>query len=135
MIQWATHKNSVPSSISTFLKIFGNTLLRCPMYRQHFLTSTVFQNVEIPSTSCCLVVGFTSLRINSFSSCQRFSMGLASGDSGGGTPPVYTSTFVKLFSSARTMFRIIVLHEAVSSGWGELFLKKWYKCFLQNLTK
>ena len=37
----------------------------------------------MPSMSCCLVVGFTSLHKNSFISCQRFSIGLQSGDSAG----------------------------------------------------
>ena len=51
------------------------------MYLSHFLLSTVAQNCLIPSISCSLVIGFTSLLINSLSSCQRFSIGLRSGDS------------------------------------------------------
>jgi len=40
----------------------------------------MFQNWDIPSTNSSLFLGFTSLRIYSFSSCHKFSLGLQSGD-------------------------------------------------------
>lgn len=83
--KWRMAGILIPVASPPFSIIFSNPLLRCPMYQQHFLTSTVFQIVEIPSTNCCLVVGFTALCMNCFISCQRFSIGFASGDSGGYT--------------------------------------------------
>ena len=59
----------------------GKTFFRCPMYFKHLAISTVLQNRIIPSISWSLVVGLASLRMNSLSSCQRFSIGLRSGDS------------------------------------------------------
>lgn len=53
------------------------------MYRVHLATSTVSQNCSIPCTNSSFVRGFTSRLRNSLSSCQRFSIGLQSGDSGG----------------------------------------------------
>ena len=53
------------------------------MYLQHFSLVTVLQNARIPSMSSCFTFGLTSRRMYSFSSCQRFSMGFKSGDSGG----------------------------------------------------
>ena len=53
------------------------------MYLLHVCTSTVFQNRWMPEISSDFVFGLTSHLINSFNSCQRFSIGLASGDSGG----------------------------------------------------
>ena len=53
------------------------------MYLLHFCASTVFQNRENPVTSWDFVVGFTLRLRNSFNSCQTFSMGFMSGDSGG----------------------------------------------------
>ncbi len=53
------------------------------MYLVHFGMSTVSQKRWIPSKSSSFVRGFTSRRKNSFSSCQIFSIGLRSGDSGG----------------------------------------------------
>ena len=52
------------------------------MYLPHFTLSTVLQNIVMPSTSSCLHFGLTSLRMNSFNSCPKFSIGLQSGDSG-----------------------------------------------------
>ena len=49
------------------------------MYFLHLFTSTVFQNCLVPIVSSDLVVGLTSLLMNS---CQRFSIGFRSGDSG-----------------------------------------------------
>ena len=63
----------------------GNTLRKCLIYLLHLLTFTVFQKFLIPCTSSSLFLGFTSRLINSFISCHKFSMGLASGDSGGVT--------------------------------------------------
>ena len=45
--------------------------------------STVDQNVEMPLISSCLLFGLISLLKYSFISCQRFSIGFKSGDSGG----------------------------------------------------
>lgn len=53
------------------------------MYLTHLATVTVAQNSRMPSISSCLLLGFTSLRMYSLSSCQTFSIGLQSGDSGG----------------------------------------------------
>ena len=53
------------------------------MYLLHFMVSTVFQNCFIPDISSDFVVGFTSCLMNSFSSCNTFSIGFMSGDSGG----------------------------------------------------
>ena len=61
----------------------GMTFLRWSIYLLHFATSTVLQNFKMPSTNSCLVLGFTSLQINSFSSCHKFSIGFMSGDSAG----------------------------------------------------
>ena len=61
----------------------GITFLKCLMYLLHFSLSTVLQNVVMPSTSSCLHFGLISLRMNSFNSCHKFSIGLQSGDSGG----------------------------------------------------
>ena len=61
----------------------GTTFLKWPMYRLHFSIFTVSQKTLIPSTNWSLVFGFISLLRNSFSSCQRFSIGLRSGDSAG----------------------------------------------------
>ena len=61
----------------------GRTFLRWSIYLQHLWASTLSQNRDIPSTSSSLFVGFTVQRIYSFSSCQRFSIGFMSGDSGG----------------------------------------------------
>ena len=61
----------------------GTTLSRWRMYFLHLIKSTVAQNCKIPLTSSSFVFGFTSRLINSFSSCQRFSMEFRSGDSGG----------------------------------------------------
>jgi len=44
--------------------------------------STVAQNLFMPSINSSFRCGFTSLLINSLSSCQRFSIGFKSGDSG-----------------------------------------------------
>ena len=52
----------------------GITFLKCLMYLLHFSLSTV---------SSCLHFGLISLRMNSFNSCHKFSIGLQSGDSGG----------------------------------------------------
>ena len=49
----------------------------------HFCASTVFTNRVTHVTSWDFVVGFTSRLRNSFNSCQRFSMGFMSADSGG----------------------------------------------------
>ena len=61
----------------------GTTFCRWFMYLVHFHWSTVFQKSMMPLTSSSLCLGFTSLWINSFNSCQRFSIGFRSGDSGG----------------------------------------------------
>ena len=53
------------------------------MYSVHLATSTVFQKAKIPFTNSAFVLGFTSRRIYSFNSCQRFSIGFKSGDSAG----------------------------------------------------
>ena len=53
------------------------------MYFKHFFWSTVPQNSSIPLISSSLVFGLTSLLTYSFNSCQRFSIGLRSGDSAG----------------------------------------------------
>ena len=43
----------------------------------------MFQNSLIPETSSCLLLGLIPRLIYSLSSCQRFSIGFRSGDSGG----------------------------------------------------
>ena len=53
------------------------------MYLLHFATSTVFQKSFMTFINCDLLVGFTSLQVYSFNSCQRSSIGLRSGDPGG----------------------------------------------------
>ena len=53
------------------------------MYLLHLWTSTVFQKRVIPSTSSFFVLGFTTHRMYSLSSCQRFSIGFISGDLAG----------------------------------------------------
>ena len=52
------------------------------MYFVHLAMSTVAQNLFMPSINSSFRCGFTSLLINSLSSCQRFSIGFKSGDSG-----------------------------------------------------
>ena len=116
--------------------ISGITLLRCEMYRWHFSGVTVLQNRRIPFTSSSLVFGFTSLRMNScinrtrqscgsvyklnhnymhtFSSCHKFSMGFASGLSGG-FPPVDGVVLKKLLSVPGSVFRIVILHKSMPS--------------------
>ena len=54
---------------------------RWPMYFLHFSTDTVTQNSFTPMISSCFVLGFTSHRMYSFSSCHIFSMELQSRDS------------------------------------------------------
>ena len=83
------------------------------MYLVHFTLSTVDQNSLITYISCCLVVGLTSLRTNSLSSCQRFSIGLRSGDSGTVFHQFMPLSSKKL-SQNRTMFRVIILHKLVA---------------------
>ena len=53
------------------------------MHLQHFCTITVSQKLLMPDTSSDLLHGFTSRLIYSLSSCHKFSIGFASGDSGG----------------------------------------------------
>ena len=69
---------SPPFSITT-----GITFFKCPIYLWHLHISTVDQNVEIPSTSSCLLFGLISLLKYSLISCQGLSIGFKSGDSGG----------------------------------------------------
>ncbi len=42
------------------------------MCRVHLTTSTVARNADIPSSSSCFMVGFTSRRMYSFNSCHKF---------------------------------------------------------------
>ena len=49
----------------------------------HLSTSTVLQEALIPQISSSFVYGLISLLTYSLSLCQRFSMGLQSGDLGG----------------------------------------------------
>ena len=44
---------------------------------------TVSHNFKIPSISSCFIRCFTSLLLNSFNSCHKFSVGLRSGDYAG----------------------------------------------------
>ena len=61
----------------------GTTFCKCLIYLVHLAMSTVFQKARIPLTSACLFTGLISCLRNSFNSCQRFSIGFKSGDSGG----------------------------------------------------
>ena len=63
--------------------IFGKTIRRWRRIHFWHLALSIFcQKRKIPSTSLDLLRGITSLLMNSFNSCQTFSIGLASGDSG-----------------------------------------------------
>ena len=55
----------------------------CPMYLLHLLIFMDIQSSLIPLMSSSLLRSLTSRLINSLSSCQMFSIVLASGDSGG----------------------------------------------------
>lgn len=61
----------------------GITFFKCLIYFLHFSPETVSQNSMAPCLSSSLFLGLTSLRKYSFNSCQRFSIGFKSGDSGG----------------------------------------------------
>ena len=61
----------------------GSTFWRWPMYFWHFATVTVAQKSWMPSSNSLFVLGFTSLRMYSFSSCHRHSIGFMSGLSAG----------------------------------------------------
>ena len=76
-------KNQYPVAAPSSSITLGMTLCICLMYFLHFAKSTVSQKYFIPSTSSSFFLGFASLRINSFNSCQRFSIGFKSGDSAG----------------------------------------------------
>ena len=67
-----------------------------------------------------LVFGLVSLRINYFSSCQRFSIGFKSGDSAG--------VFHELCGISGCVFRIIILHKPVNC-WVSA-VDKGYQCLL-----
>ena len=73
-----------------------------------------FPKSSYPSNQFLLVVWFDFLRMNSFSSCHKFSMGLASGDSGGVVHQFTPLVLTKLLDKLRYMFRIVILHEAMS---------------------
>ena len=69
------------------------------MYLLHLDTLTVCQNERIPLTKSCFTFGLTSRQINS---CQMFSIGFRSGDSGG------VFHHVKPFSSGRCLALVYV---------------------------
>ena len=101
------------------------------MFRQHLYVSIVAQNWIIPSTSCSLFLGFTSQRINSLSSCHRFSTGFISGDSAGVRHQLILA-IKKLFSGTGSVFWIIILHEAM---WVRIVLmNEWQECLLKDVT-
>ena len=83
------------------------------MYLLHF--STVRQNAFIVQTRYSLDLGFVFLTY-SFSSCHMFSIGLASGDSGGERhqfTPLSSNKFTAHFDVH--MFGVIILEQSVRS--------------------
>ena len=100
--------------------IQGITFLKCLIYFRHLVASAVSQNLLIPSTNSALFFfGFTSLLMNSFSSCQRFSIGLASGNSGGIRQfwwrplPIDIIGDKESLDQSRGVFVVVVLHITV----------------------
>ena len=65
--------------------------------------------------SCGSVYKLKLNYMHTFSSCHKFSMGFASGLSGGSFPPVDGVVLKKLFCKPGSMLRIIILHELVPS--------------------
>ena len=91
---------------------------------------TVSQKLSIRIMSSCFVLGLTSRRIYSFNLCHMFSIGFASGDSGGVLnieQPMNIVVMHELLYKLRCMFRIIILHETMSIG--KTSLKKGSKVF------
>ena len=92
-----THCTSIYSLLVHVHVLQSNILLHCRLLQ--WLLGWLFEDVEYilyislcrqfsrtaqsQETSSALVVGFTSRRIYSLSSCHRFSMGFMSGDSAG----------------------------------------------------
>ena len=72
-----------------------------------------FPKSSYPSNQFLLVVWFDFLQMNSFSSCYKFSMGLASGDSGG-VVHQFTPLVLRNSLASFDTFWIVILHEAIS---------------------
>ena len=102
------------------------------MYFKYLATSTVLQNPFIPSISWSLVVSLASLRMDSLSSCQMFSIGLRSGDSAG----VFHQLLMELFfiqSAAYPDVFQVILHKSML--FGKNIGDEWYKGALKDAHK
>ena len=131
-----SNPNSMKQGVVAPKRAFFNILLPClepppqlalPCAKRdqcifaHFSSVTFFaQNFLIPCTSSCLLCGFTFDFKKNLSSCHKSSIGLRSGLSGGGTPPVNIFFFEESLCLSGRMFRVIILHEPVI---GNFFLE------------
>ena len=98
------------------------------MYLQHLWASTAL----IPSTNSCLFIGFTSLRMYSFSSClYRITIGRL----GWSAPPIDASPGIEILCSPRGVLRIIVLHKAMCVWRRKLLLQEWNQSQFKNFNE
>lgn len=98
-----------------------------------FSIYTVCQNCIIPSISSCLLFGFTSRQMYSFSSCHKFSIGLKSGDSVGVHHQfMFFQSKNSLATCAWSVLGIVVLHESITSR--EIASNKWEQITFQHLN-
>ena len=81
-----------------------------------FTTLLLVNSSPIPLMSSCLrVFGLTTLRWYSFSSCQRFSIRLISGDSAGVLHQLIPFAFIHAAAYLVYMFRVIIHHQPVTA--------------------